>query len=112
LRQNGGLSNTLASYTSPSAFGAAIASNGGIGGAEANSIVGTPGFVGTGTFAALYQLTASSAGKGAGRIGGSSAGGATDMGAWGNGATQIGCNFTSGSTSTNPVPNAPTLSVS
>jgi hypothetical protein len=114
LRQNGSLTSTLATYSSPSAFGGGIASNGGVSGAEANSIVnGTPGFTNSGTLAQLYQLASGSPAKGAGRVGGTSSGAACDMGAWGNGATQIGCNFTSGATQSSPaVPAAPVLTVS
>jgi hypothetical protein len=113
LRQNSSLASTLASYGSPSGFGSGIASNGGASGAEANSLVtSSPGFANTGTLAQQYQLASGSPAKGTGSTTGTSSGSACDMGAWGNGATQIGCNFTSGSTSSTPVPDAPTLTVS
>jgi|HubBroStandDraft_1064217.scaffolds.fasta_scaffold20751_2 hypothetical protein len=97
-------------YTSYSAFAAAIAAGGGISGAEAHSILGAPTFTNTGTYAAKYQLAAGSVGKGAGSTNGRSSGSATDMGAWGNGATQIGCNFAAPAGTA--VPNAPALTVS
>jgi hypothetical protein len=108
LMSNSNLASQTASYSSASAFASGLASNGGISGAEAHSISGTPAFLGTGTFAALYQLTAASPGKGQGSTTGTSSGQATDMGAWGNGATQIGSNFAAGSA----IPNAPSLTVS
>ncbi|MGB9329443.1 MAG: right-handed parallel beta-helix repeat-containing protein [Steroidobacteraceae bacterium] len=111
LRADSGLDTVLGTYTTASAFGAAIAANGGISGVESHSIAGAPTFTKTGTLAQLYQLASGSAGKGAGRVGGVTSGAACDMGAWGNGATQIGCNFTSGAAAP-AVPMAPTLSVS
>ena len=112
LRQDSALASVLGTYTSAAAFGAAIAANGGISGAESHSISAAPTFANTGTLAQLYQLASGSAGKGAGRVGGVPSGAACDMGAWGNGATQIGCSFTSTSTPAAPVPMAPALSVS
>ena len=65
-------------------------------GKDAHSISTAPTFVGgTPTFPAqYYQLTSGSAGHLAGSTNGQTSGTTTDMGAWGNGATQIGCNFT------------------
>jgi hypothetical protein len=97
----------VASYSSLTAFNAGLASNGGIKGVEAHSLTGTPTFVGTGVYAAQYQLASGSAGKGAGSATGTSSGSATDMGAWGNGATQIGCNFAAPSGTV--IPMAPAL---
>lgn len=108
ISQNASPSSTLSTYSSMSAFSSGLAANGGISGAEAHSLAGTPTFVGTGTEAAQYKLASGSIGKGAGSTTGRGGGVATDMGAWGNGAAQIGCNFTSGTT----VPNAPALKVS
>jgi Right handed beta helix region len=51
------------------------------------------------------QLRNASPGQGSGRVGGVASGTVTDMGAWGGGATQIGCNF-------GPIPRATSLSVS
>jgi hypothetical protein len=84
-----------------------------VSGGGSHNIVGAPTFVGSsgGTYAQQYQLTSSSPGKGAGRVGGVSTGAATDMGAWGNGATQIGCNL-SATAGSSPIPNPPTLTVS
>jgi hypothetical protein len=102
-----GLSSTA--YSSLAAWQSA-------GGADGHSINANPGFAAaivSGAGAAQFQLGSSSACKGAGRSNGTSSGSACDIGAWGNGATQIGCNFALGSgTASNPVPNAPTLSVS
>ena len=113
LRQNATLSNVIGTYSSTSAFASALSSNGGIGGAESHSVVNdNPGFVGSGSFASAYQLSSSSPAKGAGRTNGTSAGSACDMGAWGNGATQVGCNFAGGAGGTSTVPMAPALTVS
>ena len=108
LTQNASLGGAIGSYTSYSAFAAGLASHGGISGVEAHSLTGVPKFTGTGSFAAQYQLASGSAGKGAGSTTGVSGGAATDMGAWGNGATQVGCNFTSGAVKT---PDSPALTV-
>jgi hypothetical protein len=107
LYNNAGLSSALASYTSPSAFAAGLSSKGGINGAEAHSVSGAPTYVGTGVNAAKYQLAAGSLGKGTGSKNGTSSGASTDMGAWGNGATQIGCNLVSGA----EVPGTPKLTI-
>jgi hypothetical protein len=100
-----GGSTTLSSQSS---FAAALTS---VSGADSHSVAGTPTFANTGTYAQLYQLAAGSPGKGQGSTTGTPSGSATDMGAWGNGATQVGCNF-SGSAPTTPIPSAPVLSVS
>lgn len=57
----------------------------GVSGQEANSIVASPTFVGSGNVATDYAL-ASGSGKSAASDG-------TDIGAWGGGVTQIGCDF-------------------
>ena len=58
---------------------------------DAHSIaVNQPGFVGVGAEAAFYRLSSGSPAANAGRIGGIAGGAATDMGAWGNGATKVG----------------------
>ncbi|HJS89974.1 MAG TPA: hypothetical protein VJ738_08435 [Steroidobacteraceae bacterium] len=94
LYENSSFTTPIGSYTTAASFAAALASNGGISNAEAHSIIGTaPTFVNTGTYAQRYQLASGSAGKGAGSTTGTSSGSACDMGAWGNGATWIGCNF-------------------
>jgi hypothetical protein len=104
----GGIGLPLGTYTTFSAFSSALALNGGISGAETHSISGAPTYVGTGAYAAKYQLAAGSLGKGTGSTNGTSSGSATDMGAWGNGATQVGCNFTAAV----KVPDSPALTVS
>lgn len=88
-------------------------------GKEAHSNISNPAFVlgnpsgAAGTTPAQYQLASGSPCKGTGSTNGQTSGTATDMGAWGNGATQIGCNFTPGASTTAPlVPAAPSLSVS
>ena len=108
LYNNTGLSSALASFSSPSAFAAGLASKGGISGVEAHSIMGAPTYVKTGADAAQYQLAAGSLGKGTGSTNGTPSGSKTDMGAWGNGATQVGCNLASGA----EVPGTPRLTVS
>jgi hypothetical protein len=109
LAQNSSLATALASYTTQAAVQAAVAAAGGIAGLDAHSIANnTPGFAGSGALALAYQLQSSSPARNAGRTNGTASGAACDLGAWGNGATQIGCNFTSGSS----VPKAPVLSVS
>lgn len=82
-------------YTSASTFSAAVASGGGISGAEANSVSGAPTFTATGLYAAQYQLASGSAGIGQGSTDGTTGGTACDMGAWGGATvpTQIGCDF-------------------
>jgi hypothetical protein len=114
LRTDGSLSSVLGNYSTLASFAAALAANGGIAGVDSHGVANdTPGFVGSGSLAAAYQLASGSPAQGRGSTTGTSSGSATDMGAWGNGATQVGCNFTAGSTTSgNPVPMAPTLSVS
>ena len=70
-------------------------------------------FAQTGTNADRFRLLAGSNAMGAGKSNGTSGGTAVDIGAWGNGATQIGCNLSSVvSAPPSVVPDAPTLSVS
>jgi hypothetical protein len=52
-----------------------------------------------------YALQSAAAGQTLGRVGGTASGAVTEVGAWGGGATQIGCNF-------GPMPRAPVLSIS
>lgn len=52
-----------------------------------------------------FQLLSASPGERGGRVGGVVSGATTDIGAWGSGATQIGCNF-------GPAPKATSLNVS
>jgi hypothetical protein len=59
-----------------------------------------------GTNAEQFKLRSGSAAIGAGRSDGTPSGTTVDLGAWGNGASQIGCNFNS------VVPEAPALTVS
>ena len=58
-----------------------------------------------GRTAAGFQLRSASPGPGSGRVGGVATGAVTELGAWGGGATQIGCNF-------GPAPMATAISVS
>ena len=106
--QNASPTSLIASYATIAALANALSALGIGVGLEAHSVTGAPTFVGTGSLAAQYQLASASLGKGSGRIGGIGSGAATDMGAWGNGATQIGCNFTSGAVKT---PDSPALTV-
>ena len=101
----------LNSGTTYSSLGAWQSASGG----DGHSIVSNPQFAsaitpGAGT--AQFNLGSNSPCKGTGRVGGTSGGSACDMGAWGNGATSIGCSFASGSGASSAVPEAPTLKVS
>ena len=107
LYQNALLTAQIANYSSASSFAAGLAAHGGISNAEAHGVAGTPRFTNTGSFAEMYQLASGSVGKGTGSTTGTASGTACDMGAWGNGATQIGCNFTAGTA----IPMSPKLSV-
>jgi hypothetical protein len=81
---------------------------------DAHSVLAVPTFINTivpGGGSAQYRLAAGSQGQGAGRIGGIITGALTDMGAWGNGATQVGCNL-AGSPGNGPSPDSPKLTVS
>jgi hypothetical protein len=85
-------------------------------GADAHAITSNPQFAAAitpGGGAAQFELAAGSPCKNAGRSNGTTSGAVCDMGAWGNGATQVGCNFAlgSGSSTSNPIPLAPKLSV-
>jgi hypothetical protein len=64
-----------------------------IAGRDAHSLGADPMFVGTGSGPAAYQLKATSPCRNRGSTTGTPSGEATDMGAWGNGATQVGCDF-------------------
>jgi hypothetical protein len=109
LVQDANGANPIGAYTTLAAMQVAIIAGGGTTTFDAHSIANdNPQFTGTGPLAAAYQLQNGSPAKGAGRTTGTPAGSPCDMGAWGNGATQIGCSFASGA----PVPMAPTLSVS
>lgn len=114
LSQNSALSSVVGTYTSQAAVQAAVASLGGISTIDAHSVAtDSPGFVGSGARALAYQLQSGSPARGSGRTNGTASGTACDMGAWGNGATQIGCNFAGGSSSPpSSVPMAPALTVS
>jgi hypothetical protein len=98
------------SYTSIASWAAAL--NSAVAGKDAHSISTAPTFVGgSPTLPALYyQLASGSAGKNAGSTNGQTSGSATDMGAWGNGASQIGASFAPGVSIA--VPAAPVLSLS
>jgi hypothetical protein len=100
--------NASNTYTSLSAWQSAT-------GAEAHSINSNPTFASSikpGAGPSQFQLASGSPCKGTGRTGGTSGGSATDMGAWGNGATMIGCSFVSGAATPAAVPDAPKLTVS
>jgi hypothetical protein len=68
-------------------------------GGSAN-FVGVAGNIVSGNGPVQFQLAAGSPCIGAGRVGGTSAGVACDLGAWANGTTQIGCSFS--------IPSSPT----
>jgi hypothetical protein len=91
-------------------------------GLDTHSRVADPSFVAAGTVfgtgsrpgnVAGYQLPTASACYQTGRVGGTSSGAPCNIGAWDGTVTQIGCNFTSGSTGTapGPLPVAPQLTV-
>jgi hypothetical protein len=98
------------SSSSLSAWAAVLPS--GTVGKDAHSVTASPMFVGSGSGAASYKLQSGSPCVGRGSSTGAAGGTVTDIGAWGNGATQVGCSFASGSTGSTPVPDAPVLSVS
>jgi hypothetical protein len=77
-------------------------------GKDAHSITGNPQFAASGSGPAYYQLQSGSPCKGSGSTNGGSGGSPTDMGAWGNGATTIGCSFAPGATAV-VVPNPPQI---
>jgi len=77
-------------------------------GKDAHSIAADPAFVASGSGPGYYKLKQGSPCVGKGSSNGTASGSATDMGAWGNGATQVGCNFQPGVA----VPDAPVLTVS
>lgn len=95
-------------YNSLSAWAAALPAA--CVGKEAHSKNATAAFGGSGVLAQLYQLAAGSpgskSGSNPGSTNGQTSGSATDMGAWGNGATQIGSNLMLST------PSAPQLSIS
>jgi hypothetical protein len=62
-------------------------------GQDQHSVAADPQFVARGTAAAYYQLAPSSPCRGKGSTNGTASGAPTDMGAWGNGASKIGCDF-------------------
>jgi hypothetical protein len=84
-----GTQNGPTLYASLTAWAAAT-------GGESHSITANPMFAGTGAYAAAMQLSGASPCIGAGRSDGTPGGSPCDMGAWGNGATQVGCNFAAG----------------
>jgi hypothetical protein len=85
------------SYGTLSAYISAIESLGGAKNFEQGSFQTSQGvadlFVQNGAYADQFKLTSGSQATGAGRVGGVSSGAICDIGAWGNGATWIGCNF-------------------
>jgi hypothetical protein len=111
LCQNASLNSVMATYTNQTAFATGLSSNGGISNADSHSIFAAATFTGSGSLALRYQLASVSNGRNTGSTTGTPGGTPCDMGAWGNGATQIGCNFISGSSSSNPVPEPPSLTV-
>jgi hypothetical protein len=106
LSSGGGTPNTYSTLASAQAAA-------GVSSLEAHSVAtGDPLFTGSGTQATAYQLQSGSPAKNAGRTNGTSSGSPCDMGAWGNGATQIGCSFSASNTSNTTVPQAPILTIS
>ncbi|HUJ52608.1 MAG TPA: right-handed parallel beta-helix repeat-containing protein [Steroidobacteraceae bacterium] len=101
-----GTNNTPTLYTSLSTWTSALATA--TVGKDAHSLAANPLFVATGSGPLYYQLAVGSPCSGKGSTTGTSSGSTTDMGAWGNGATQIGSSFAPGGGSALPVPNSPT----
>jgi hypothetical protein len=96
LVQDASGSTLINAYTTLAAFLAAVTANGGTQATyDVHSVQNnTPGFVNSGTqLAQYYQITSGGAAHLAGSTTGLSSGTATDLGAWGNGATGIGCTF-------------------
>jgi hypothetical protein len=112
---SGSSASPVATATSLSAAQSAYRAGGGPGTFEQNTVISSQTiaqlFTQSGTNAARFTLAAGSNAIGAGKSNGTSGGTAVDIGAWGNGATQIGCNFSSVATAP-VVPDAPKLSVS
>lgn len=83
-------------FTTLAGFQAKIVTNGGIANVDSHGVGATPSFIST-TGSTPYKLTAGTAGSASGSSPGSTngttGGSACDMGAWGLGATRIGCNF-------------------
>lgn len=87
-------SSQIGGYTSLAAVQAAVSGAGGIGTFDTHSVQSsTPGFTGTGTLAAKYQLANGSAASGKGKVGGVSSGASVNIGAWDGAVSQIGCQF-------------------
>lgn len=105
LSANGSTNYPDTLYSSMASWAAALPS--GTVGKDAHSLVADPVFVGTGTGADFYKLQSSSPCVGRGTADGKAGSSVTDMGAWGNGATQIGCDFGAAA-----LPDAPVLEVS
>jgi hypothetical protein len=114
LSEDSALGSAAGSYTSQSAVQSAVAGLGGISSIDTHSISSdSPGFAGSGALALAYKLASTSPARNRGSTNGTTSGAACDMGAWGNGATQVGCNFTSGaSTTPDSSPKAPSLTIS
>jgi hypothetical protein len=94
LSANATLSSTLGTYTTRATFASAIASNGGISGADANGVAANdPVFTGIGSLADAYKLGTGSPALNAGKTGGTSGGSTRNIGAWDGTQTQIGCNL-------------------
>jgi hypothetical protein len=102
-----GSNGTPTLYTSLSGWASALAAA--TVGKDAHSLTVNPQFAATGSGPAYYQLAAGSPCAGKGSTTGTTSGSGTDMGGWGNGATQIGASFGPGGTNSVPVPNSPTL---
>jgi hypothetical protein len=120
-----GFASFSSGNTNPMGFDAVYAPSGSASGAFSGGVNGDPGLTSNplwtvavasivaGGGASQFQLGAGSPCLSAGHVGGTSSGRACNVGAWDGTVTQIGANFTSGSTGTaSPVPSAPVLSVS
>jgi len=93
---NGGSGGVVADYTTIATARAGIAANGGVSDFQLAGVANnTPGFTGTGSLAARYQLALGSPALAVGRSDGTSGGSVVDMGIGGNSPpSQIGASFT------------------
>jgi len=69
------------------------ANAGATGGEQHSQLITDPSWVNTGAYAQRYRLNGGSTAVNAGKVGGIVSGGATDLGAYGNGNTRVGCDF-------------------
>ena len=82
-------------------------------GAEAHSSTnGSNPFSNNGSYALAYQVQSGSVAYQTGRVGGTLSGAACNVGAWDGTASQIGCSFAGGASTSTTTPAAPVLTIS